>query len=468
MSNLSDEEMRNSIIGLGEKSVRKSYYPQLKTKIKEIEELNKNLEKKVEERTRELQEQKEIFETLFNETSDAIALIKDNHFVDCNNAVLKLLKYESKDSFLHTQPHEISPTFQPDGKSSDFKSKQMIRICLEKGQNRFEWVHKRSNNEEFWVDTSLTKIVLDHQDYIHVVWRDITDKKLLEEEIQKRNDELEDFNNELQATIGNLKLTQKKLVESEKMASLGEIVSNVSKEINKPVDIAVTTLTYLMHTIDESKELFENKNIKDEELQYFFDTAQSSSNIINNSLISIAKLIRYFQQIKVAKEENKSRTFNVTEYIHGILLNVRHKYPKYDFHVDIFCEDNLEVHTSAEDFQTIISIMLINSIKHAFNKEQKGYSSIDILIRNHTLFLTYKDKGNGIKKEIIPKIFEPFFTTSKDENDHGLGLSIVYNIITNKFNGTISCHSEENIGTTFNISIPLKQYSDEKDITYHL
>ena len=449
MNNQSDDEMMNSIIGLGEKSIRKSYYPQLKNKLQEIEELNKNLEEIVKLRTNELEEQKNIFETLFNQTSDAIALIKDGEFIDCNYAVLNLLEYENKELFLNLKPHEISPTYQPDGELSSKKEKWLIQECLDNNKIRFEWVHKKSNNEEFWVDVSLTKIILNDENIVHVVLRDITDKKRLEEEVIKRNEELEESNDELYATIKNLKETQKKLIETEKMASLGEVVTGIVKELNSPVDIAVTSGTFLSHSIERIQDESEKKIISQEE----FDLLKDLCDTVNENLSSIAKLIRYFQQIKIIKNENQKRVFNINEYMHGILLSMEHMIDEKKVQVTINCKKDLQINTNADDFSKIISTLVLNSIKYAFNTQNKKEITIDIILNNDTLLIGYRDNGDGMDKEHLEKIFVPFFTTS--EETHGLGMFIVYNIISSKLNGSIKCRSKKGKGTMFTISIPL-------------
>ena len=99
---------------------------------------------------------------------------------------------------------------------------------------------------------------------------------------------------------------------------------------------------------------------------------------------------------------------------------------------------------------------ITNSIRHAFEKKEKGTITIDVLInQNNHLVFVYKDNGKGISKENLPKIFEPFFTTNREEGGTGLGLNIVYNLVTSTLNGTIECESVENEGVSFILVLPL-------------
>lgn len=454
MNNQSDEEIRNSIIGLGERSMRKSYYPQLQKKIHEIQELNKSLEKKVQDRTKELLEEKNIFETLFNETNDALALIKDGKFVDCNNATLKLLKYKKKESFCNLRPYQISPILQPDGELSEKKELSLIAKCIEKGNLQFEWVHKKFTGENFWVDVLLTKIFLNNELHIHVTWRDITEKKHLEDELKKRNDELEETNDELNATIENLKSTQEKLIESGKMASLGGLVAGIAYEINKPIDISVTGITYLSHTTEEIKEKFLEGNSSKEDLADYFTNSENLIELINNNLGKTAELIKKFKQVSVQHEGEEKRLFELKNYLKGIILGLKELTKIKNINIKIDSLDELNIQSYPEDFSLIFTNLITNSIEHGFKDKDEGEIYIKLSIVEEKLKILYQNNGNKIDEDNVDKIFEPFFTTTREDNNPGLGLNIVYNIVTNKLDGSINFNNKEN-GIEFIITIPI-------------
>jgi len=455
MSNQSKEDIRESIIGLGERSIRKSYYPQLKKKIEEIEELNKTLEKKVEERTKKLLEQKNIFETLFYDTSDGLSLIKDGKFIDCNNSVLKMLKYNSKEEFLNLKPHELSPQYQPDGEKSEDKAKKLIQICLKEGHHRFEWVHTKSTKEEFWVEVVLTKILLNNEDLIHVVWRDIGEKKCLQEQILRRNEELEDSNNELEISLNNLKQTQNKLIESEKMASLGGLVAGVAHEINTPVGIGLTGITHFLNISEELEKKYNSDTMTQEDFEEYLKTAKQVATMINSNLMKTAELVKSFKQISVDQTSEEKREFKIKDYLEEILLSLNSILKKQKCTIKIDCDETLIINSYPGAFSQIVTNLIINSINHAFENKESELINIDITKENDSIKLIYKDNGKGIKQTYLEKIFDPFFTTSRDKGGTGLGLNIIYNIVTNKLNGSITCKSEENLGVEFNINFKL-------------
>jgi PAS domain S-box-containing protein len=125
------------------------------------------------------------FRTLFDASTDANLILENNIFVDCNQSTIEMLRATSKEDVLSTHPAQLSPEFQPDGKASSQKSDEMIQMALERGSNRFEWTHRRLNGEDFPVEVLLTPIPLGDRIVIHTVWRDISDRKKLELEIQE-------------------------------------------------------------------------------------------------------------------------------------------------------------------------------------------------------------------------------------------------------------------------------------------
>jgi len=140
------------------------------------------------------------YRVLFEQSADATLIIDDNKFVACNDAVVKMLCYSNKADLLRTHPSELSPETQPDGRLSFEKANEMMTIAFKKGSHRFEWDHKRADGEVFPVEVLLTAIPSEDRRILHVVWRDITDRKRAEKDrnnliaqLEAQNAELERF-----------------------------------------------------------------------------------------------------------------------------------------------------------------------------------------------------------------------------------------------------------------------------------
>lgn len=149
-----------------------------------------------------LQRSEKKYRDLFENSRDAILIIENEMFVDCNQATLDMLGYRDKKEFLQQHPSKLSPPTQPDGRDSEEKADEMMQIALEKGSNRFEWDHVRANGEAFPVEVLLTPLMTEKGvQVIHTVWRDITVQKQQREKIlyQALYDSLTDLPNRVLA-----------------------------------------------------------------------------------------------------------------------------------------------------------------------------------------------------------------------------------------------------------------------------
>ncbi|MGA1933676.1 transporter substrate-binding domain-containing protein [Arcobacter sp. YIC-464] len=403
-----------------------------------------NTKKELLEKSKDLEEQRNVFRTLFNDSSDGLSLIKAGRFVECNDAVLRMLNYKTKDEFLNLKPHELSPQFQPDGMKSEDKAVLLIEECIQKGNIRFEWVHKKSNGQNFWVEVLLTKLILNHEEVIHVVWRDIEDKKLLEEQNLKRTMELEDTNIELELSIENLKRTQTQLIESEKMASLGGLVAGVAHEINTPIGVAYTGSTHFKEITLNLKKLYEEEKMSEESFEEYLNTSIELSTLINTNIKRAANLVKSFKQVAVDQTSEERRVFNMQKYLEEILSSIHSVTKKTNLDFKIVCENNLEINSYPGAISQIVTNLIMNSIIHGYEPKQKGLVSIEVNKEEDSIKLIYKDDGKGIPSENLPKIFDPFFTTNREKGGSGLGLNIIYNIVTSKLNGKINCQNNKN------------------------
>ncbi|CAA7625074.1 Diguanylate cyclase with hemerythrin-like metal-binding domain-containing protein [Magnetospirillum sp. SS-4] len=131
-------------------------------------------------------ESEELLHTIFECAGDPVLLLCNGNFIDCNTAALKLLGYASKADLLDRRPSDISPPHQPDGLASPDKAAEMIDRAIENGYHRFEWVHLRADGSTIPVDVMLTSITVGERLYLHTLWRDLTERKQVEETLRNR------------------------------------------------------------------------------------------------------------------------------------------------------------------------------------------------------------------------------------------------------------------------------------------
>lgn len=126
------------------------------------------------------------YKTFFEKSQDAILIIKNGKFIDCNEAAIKILHYSEKKEFLNTHPSELSPSEQEDGQNSYSKANEMLKIALRKGNHRFEWYHKKADGEVFPAEVLLTVISNEKDNQLlYTVWRDITARKAAEKALRE-------------------------------------------------------------------------------------------------------------------------------------------------------------------------------------------------------------------------------------------------------------------------------------------
>ena len=135
-----------------------------------------------------IDDERKRFKTMFETSGEGHVVIEDGVFTDCNQKAVNMLGYDTK-ADLMKHPHELSPMYQPDGCLSSEQANKMISQCLNEGANQFEWVHKKKNGTDFWVDVLLTRLNDNIKTIILVTWRDITVQKRLEVENELKRKE---------------------------------------------------------------------------------------------------------------------------------------------------------------------------------------------------------------------------------------------------------------------------------------
>lgn len=279
----------------------------------------------------------------------------------------------------------------------------------------------------------------------------------LEQRVEDRTFELKLANKKLEKLIENLNKTQSQLIQSEKMAALGQLVAGVAHEINTPVGISVTAASHFQLKSDQFNKQFERGELTDQDIIKYIKTSMEASNIVLSNMQRASKLIQSFKKIAVDQSSNEIRVFKLKEYLEEIFSSLHPQLKRGKYIFDIECPSDLELTSVPGAYSQIITNLIINSINHGFEGRLDGKISISVKENVDMLEIEYKDDGVGIPKENITKVFEPFFTTKRNQGGSGLGLQIVYNLVTQVLCGTIQCFSTLGEGTTFLLSVPLDQ-----------
>jgi len=296
---------------------------------------------------------------------------------------------------------------------------------------------------------------------------DITERKRAEDEIRALNRELEQrveartqelqmANKALAASLGRLQHTQEQLIQTEKMASLGRLVAGVAHELNTPIGIGVTAASYLEQQTQAIETLYRENTMKRSDLNRYIETAAESTRMILGNLRRAAEQIQSFKHVAVDQSSTEQRAFYLKTYIDEVLLSLSPKLKKTGHVINVSCPKDLKLNSYPGAFSHILTNFVMNSLYHGFNNMERGEIAIEALCEDDVLHLRYHDNGKGIAATDLPKIFDPFYTTARTQGGTGLGLHIVYNLVTQRLRGGIHCESAVGKGTTFHITIPCR------------
>lgn len=283
----------------------------------------------------------------------------------------------------------------------------------------------------------------------------------LEVKVHDRTAKLEKSNNQLQQSLDDLTLAQDQLVQSEKMASLGQLVAGVAHEVNTPLGICVTSITALKEKVDSLKQAVESQDLTKSYLLDTLNLLGEYEQIIERSLNKSVELIRSFKSVAVEQHTDPEVNINLHQHVYDVVNTVKtmFKHKKYHIHVEVDKEFSLVTYPSA--WNQILTNFLMNSHVHGFEDRREGEISIIFTHSKGYLTLLYCDNGKGISEGFKNRIFDPFVTTKRGQGGSGLGLNIVFNLVNAKLSGTIKL-LETKQGVCFKVKVPIEQSKENK------
>jgi signal transduction histidine kinase len=277
----------------------------------------------------------------------------------------------------------------------------------------------------------------------------------LERKVNERTYELEANNAELHRMIEQLRRTQHHLVEAEKHGALSRLVAGVAHEINTPLGIAVTAASHLAQSGRELEQKFASGELRRSEVERYFRDGRETLDILNANIERAANLVRSFKQVSVDQSSEARRQFDFPAYLQDILLSLRPRLKRLPHHVDIDCPEGLNVDSYPGAWSQVLTNLIMNSLIHGLAADTPGRISLRVQLRGDRIELEYRDDGRGIAAEHLPHIFDPFFTTNRSGGGSGLGLAVVYNLVTRTLGGSIEVQSSPGKGVLFRIVAPL-------------
>jgi len=327
----------------------------------------------------------------------------------------------------------------------------------------------KKSGEVFYIHISIAKQAIDGNKFITLSLLDVSERLLKEQRLRDSQNQLErlvtDRTKELQTSLDALRQTQRQLIESEKMASLGGLVAGVAHEINTPVGIGITASSQLQDLTEVFSEKFMSGKLSKTDLEKFISHVQSSTKINLSNLVRAADLINSFKEISVDQSTEEVREFDIGLYTEDILLSLNTRFKNTSHTISLRCPKELVITNVPGTYSQILTNFLINSLIHGFETMESGKIGINISCIDKNILLKYTDNGCGMDAEQLNKLYEPFFTSKRSQGSTGLGMNIVYNLVTQKLGGHIQCCSEIGQGVEFNVSFPCHLAMDIEQIS---
>ena len=260
---------------------------------------------------------------------------------------------------------------------------------------------------------------------------------------------------QIQLSLEQLQLAQEQLVQSEKMASLGNLVAGLAHEVNTPLGIALTSSTASLERTQALQKEIEQNTLSRSALDNYLNTMVESSLMAERGLLRAADLVGHFKQISVDQNVEEIREIDLLEYVEEVISTLSYELRKAGCHYSVEGEKNIRIKTIPGTLAQIITNLTNNALLHAFEgRTDKSLQFHVKRLNNQHVQLGVRDNGKGMDESALAQIYEPFFTTKRGAGGSGLGMHIVFNLVTNQLKGHIQVESEPGKGTYVEINFP--------------
>lgn len=398
---------------------------------------NEELDKKVVERTEELQQSESKYHALYESSSDALMILGENGFIDCNSATLLMFGLSKKEDFIKLHPAQISPPYQPDGADSLTAANNRISVAFRVGMNHFEWVHRRANGEDFFADVLLTAFDLNGKQVLQATVRDISERKQQED-----------------------KLREALVLAEAGVKARGEFLANTTHELVTPLNSVIGFSQVLLDGLSGP--------LNDKQRKYVQAILQSGErlNATYADMLQIAGLDSGATQLHQER-------FQLKDFLKSSLLPLGNKALAQGVTISLEYEALPETEILADrgKLQQIMFSLLDNAVKFtpaggSIRVSARRFSvSADSILqpigRHYSgdfVEISVADTGIGIKEEDMPRLFKSFqqieAARTKKYKGTGLGLLLAKKLVE-LHGGGIRVESEFGKGSTFSFTIPL-------------
>jgi PAS domain S-box-containing protein len=381
------------------------------------------------------------------DTVPAIINVKDKQFryVLMNRYMSRIFGIEPSDAIGHTTTDLMS---RFGAQKTDARDRRVLTEGKELGFYEDDY-RDSSGHLRHWLVNKLPLLDTNGEvESIVTVALDIGERKRGEQEMRKAKDAAE-------AALRNLRETQNSLIEAEKLAALGRLVAGVAHEVNNPVGISLTVAS----SLERKTALFAGEvargDLRRSSLNDFLEASRDASSQLVANLNRAAELITSFKQVAADRNYSDQRVFDLGDLTEQVVMSLRPGLRKHHLTLTVDCQPNLSMNSYPGPYGQVLTNLFLNAVAHAF--PNGGPGAVDITVRESgkdNVEIIFSDDGCGMSMDVRRRAFDPFFTTRRDQGGTGLGLHIVYSIVTSRLGGRLELDSEPGRGTRVQIILP--------------
>jgi signal transduction histidine kinase len=277
------------------------------------------------------------------------------------------------------------------------------------------------------------------------------------DELEQQKAHVELAHGDLSSVLVTLKQAQANLITSEKLASLGSLVAGIAHELNTPIGNSLLTATALADMVSEFEKKYADGGIKRSALEAHMADTRLACGIMASSLSRAADLITSFKQVSVDQTSDKRRRFELGEVVRDTVATFAAQLRRTNSHIEVDVPPMLVLDSYPGGLGQVLSNLINNALLHAF----EGCSAPKMVISAREIeqgqvLLNFSDNGVGMAAKTLHQVFDPFFTTKMGQGGSGLGMNIVYNVVTGMLGGTIGIASTPGNGTSVTMMMPKK------------
>lgn len=270
-------------------------------------------------------------------------------------------------------------------------------------------------------------------------------------QVEEQHSELMLHSERSEQALNRVKDIERKLIETEKRASMAYLVNGMAQDLNTPIGNSLTLITYLNSELLTIQKRHKNKTLTQTEFEEFVKSTLESYQLLISGLNGSAELITQFKRMSGDRYIDIKSAFRINEFINMIFSSMKAYYPDHQITLKLDSKDYFII-ADIGAFSQLFSNLIENTIKHAYSEFERGMVQIKIeRIDEVSLMITYEDFGKGMPVEVTKAMFIPYYSMNVANYTGGMGLNIVYNLVTKAFKGSITLDENTENGVKYYI-----------------